>query len=72
MLLFIGWGSRMATRCCRLSLCWWPAHFKSSMFEPDDIGMLAFGAYLLPLLVLVRVMALNLEVQRRVAATATA
>ncbi|XP_042411041.1 serine/threonine-protein kinase BSK5-like [Zingiber officinale] len=27
----------MATRCCRLSLCWWPAHFKSSMLEPDDI-----------------------------------
>ncbi|XP_010931161.1 serine/threonine-protein kinase BSK5 isoform X2 [Elaeis guineensis] len=26
----------MGARCSRFSLCWWPAHFKSSVLEPAD------------------------------------
>ncbi|CAD5184394.1 unnamed protein product [Musa acuminata subsp. malaccensis] len=27
----------MGARCSRLSLCWWPSHFKSSVLEPDEL-----------------------------------
>ncbi|CAL9197064.1 unnamed protein product [Musa hybrid cultivar] len=35
--LFFQIGSSMGARCSRLSLCWWPSHFKSSVLEPDEL-----------------------------------
>ncbi|KAG6488508.1 hypothetical protein ZIOFF_049751 [Zingiber officinale] len=36
--LFLAFASSFySCEVARLSLCWWPAHFKSSMLEPDDI-----------------------------------
>ncbi|KAJ6832646.1 putative serine/threonine-protein kinase BSK3 [Iris pallida] len=38
----------MGGRCSRLSLCWWDAHFKSSVLEPEDRDLESGGGRIDP------------------------